>query len=291
MNILIVGGAGYVGCCTALEAKRRGHKVTVLDNFSNSSLGNINKAGVDSVITANAGQYQAHGKYDAVIYLAALKSVTESETQAMRYVMNNILELATFLSMNPDVLDIPFVFASSAAVYGNSDEILTTSSPIQPRNIYGMTKVIGEKLVSSLRKHRILRYFNIGGADTIGEEYGKMGNFIPRLFQSKEITVRGGNVDTTDGYPERDYIDVRDVARINIDCVEELVEPGIFNIASGVPTSTKQLVDMVGIEDYKVEPLGNEEANKLIGKGDFMLMYNINDIISSSKKWYGTNKR
>lgn len=301
MKILVVGGAGYVGSATVQKALERGHEVFVVDNLSNSTLSNLEILGLpkNHILKANVCNVDSldFPDIDAIIYLAASKSVTEGEKEPYKYIDNNVNQLSAFLPR----LYIPVVFASSAAVYGEPEkringtlmesEVLSTWSPIQPTSIYGMTKVIGEKIVKNKCPNaRILRYFNIGGAtDVIGEEYGKMGNFIPRLFQSKELIIRGGNLNTLDKYPLRDYIHVLDVARINIDCAEGLVEPGTYNIASGIGTSTLQLAQMVGRNDYKIEPLGAEESSSLIGQGDFDLEYNINDIIESSRNWYEKN--
>lgn len=301
MNILIVGGAGYIGSVTVQKALERGHNVYVVDNLSNSSFSNLEKIGFPKKHFLQTSAWTVDGvdfpNIDGVIYLAAKKSVTEGEKEAYAYIDNNINQLDEFLNN----FHVPIVFASSAAVYGEPEKVihgtemrseaLSMWSPIQPTSVYGMTKVLGEKIITTKCKNaRILRYFNVGGAsDIIGEEYGKMGNFIPRLFQSKELVIRGGNLSTPDGYPLRDYIHVLDVARINLDCVEGKVEPGTYNIASGVGTSTLQLVEMVGRNDYTIEPLKQEESSSLIGRGNFELEYNINDIIESSRKWYEKN--
>lgn len=289
MRILIIGGAGYIGSHTVQEALKRGHSVHVVDNLCNSSLNNLsiiaktygNKLTFEEV---SADKFSQAKEYDGVIYLAALKSVTQGQRIPTTYFINNVIKMLPAFNYAKS-RDIPFVFSSSASVYGNNPKSkpFSIEDKVSVENVYGLTKLACEEIIKGYDKAVRLRYFNVAGAgEEIGEEYGRMGNFVPRIYQQEDLKIRK----TKKVYPERDYVHVLDVANINIDSVEGKIK-GLHNVASGVGTSTKKLVEMAGRKSYEEELLKPEEPIKLIGSSDLELEYSIDDIIESSTKWYG----
>lgn len=286
MRILITGGAGYIGSHTAEEAVKRGHEVYIVDNLSNSTWDNIrtiSEVHNAPIVTSTEDEWMyelLNIQPDAIIHLAALKSVTQSQRIPLKYTENNVCGMELYLN---DAInnDIPFVLASSAAVYGSGAEEFKVGDKIAPENVYGMNKAICEAMANRYDKSVILRYFNVAGAgEHTGEEYGRLGNFVPRIYQQPDLQLRKIN----GKFPVRDYVHVLDIARINIDAAEGKVK-GTHNIASGIGTDVKQLTELAGRKDY-VEVDAEGEAEKLIGHSDLELRYNIEEIINSTNKWY-----
>jgi UDP-glucose 4-epimerase len=242
MNILIIGGAGYIGSHVAREFLDRGHSVTVFDNLSSGlrenlfpeakfvygtvmdypGLLNVCQGSADAGVAAGSDSNQ----FDAVVHLAAFKAVGESMEKPGKYSLNNISGTINILNAMAESGIKYMVFSSSAAVYGSPEYLpIDEKHPLNPENYYGFTKLEIERIadwydkIKSMR-FAMLRYFNATGYDTKGRITGleqNPQNLIPRVMEAavgmrKELSVYGNDYDTRDGSCIRDYIHVNDLA-------------------------------------------------------------------------------
>ncbi len=272
MNILVTGGAGYIGSHTALQLLRAGHDVVVVDNLSNSHEESLRRvqalAGrpltfhrVDLLDREGLAAVFDAAPIDAVIHFAALKAVGESVAQPLRYYQNNITGTLNLLEVM-DAHDVRrFVFSSSATVYGDPQEMpITEEFALAPFNPYGQTKAMVEEILQDLHRSderwaiSILRYFNPIGADPsgkIGEDpNGIPNNLVPYITQVAAgrlpyLSVFGNDYPTPDGTGVRDYIHVVDLAQGHLRAVK-LIEnkTGVFvhNLGTGRGYSVLEVV-------------------------------------------------
>jgi UDP-glucose 4-epimerase len=272
MNILLTGGAGYIGSHTAVELVNAGHTAIIVDNLSNSSYESVRR--VEQITNSKIPFYEADvrdieaiGKIfedhtiDGVIHFAGLKSVGESVSRPLDYYRNNIdSTLALIETMKTyDVKKI--VFSSSATVYGDPDELpLTEGSRIGVgiTNPYGWTKYMNEIILRDIAASddslevTLLRYFNPVGAHEsglIGEDPSDIpNNLLPYISQTavgrrEKVSVFGGDYSTPDGTGVRDYIHVVDLAKGHVAALNHST-PGvhIYNLATGKGTSVLELI-------------------------------------------------
>lgn len=263
MRIVVTGGAGYVGSHTTVELVRRGHQVTIIDNFSNSSplaLGRIATIVGQSIDCENIDlrDYSAvkvvlqENRIDAVIHLAGLKAVGESCANPLDYFDNNICGTISLLSAMRAAGVRQFVFSSSATVYGQPERNpISEDAPRHALNPYARTKIVSEDLIGDVCSRHVefraatLRYFNPVGAHPsglIGENpHGIPGNLMPYICQvavgrRAELPVFGDDYPTRDGTGLRDYLHVVDLARAHVDALDYLVREDTnltVNLGSG----------------------------------------------------------
>jgi UDP-glucose 4-epimerase len=272
MNLLVTGGAGYIGSHTCLELLKAGHNVVVIDNFSNSKpivfdrieriCGRrpiVYEADICNVETVS--EILTSQKIESVIHFAGLKAVSESVEQPMRYYINNVEgSLALFKAMQIAGVR-SLVFSSSATVYGNPQYVpISEDFTLSATNPYGRSKLMIEEIlrdlvISDTSWHiAILRYFNPVGAHEsglIGEDpKGIPNNLMPYLSQvavgrRKELQVFGGDYPTQDGTGVRDYIHVVDLAHGHIAALDWLSRQcGLrtFNLGTGQGKSVLEVV-------------------------------------------------
>jgi len=254
-NILVVGGAGYIGSHTVIELIEANYNPIILDNFINSSekvLGCIKKI-TGKEITYYNGSFQSaellekivnNHEIDGAIHFAAHKAVGESVENPLKYYNNNVAGFIKFLDfLNKNNIN-KLVFSSSAAVYGEPDKkIVDEDSVCLPTSPYGWSKYMDEIILkdtclSNSKFHAIaLRYFNVVGAHPsaiIGESpIGKPQNLLPIIIQSitgklPELTVFGNDYPTKDGTCERDYIHVVDLAKAHVSALNKLFNTNII---------------------------------------------------------------
>lgn len=272
-NILVTGGAGFIGSHTVVELIAAGFRPVILDNFSNSEPASIERL---EKITGqklafyeqnfeDAGQLRdiiVKESIDGVIHFAAFKAVGESVEQPLKYYRNNT---AGFMSLLETLLAAGVhnvVFSSTAAVYGNPPTAeATESTPCAPENPYGWSKRMDEIILQSTcaanpQLHGIaLRYFNVVGSHEsalIGESYkGKPQNLLPIIVQAvannEPLTVFGNDYDTADGTCLRDYIHVVDLARAHVAALRKIMAGpthnyDVYNVGTGLPTSVLELI-------------------------------------------------
>jgi UDP-glucose 4-epimerase len=272
MNIMVTGGAGYIGSHTCVELIRAGHSILVFDNFCNSHPEVLHRIGritglvpamVRGDIRDRAALAQAFATYpcDAVIHLAGLKSVAESVSQPLAYHDNNVAGAQILVQAMRDAGVDRLVFASSATVYGEASRLpITEDHPLVPTNPYGQTKLVVEQMLGDLAHASdsfgvaVLRFFNpVGAHDSglIGEDpIGVAGNLMPCLSQvaagrRPHLTVFGSDYDTPDGTGVRDYVHVMDIAAGHLRALECLGTQRLIkvNLGTGCGCSVLELVD------------------------------------------------
>ena len=263
MEILVTGGAGYIGSHTCLELLEAGYEVVVVDNLSNSKVESLKRveriAGrsfyfyrVDLLDKAGlASVFRSH-EIDAVIHFAGLKAVGESTQIPLRYYHNNIAGALNLCEVMKEFGVKTIVFSSSATVYGNPHKIpITEDFPLSPTNPYGRTKLFIEEILRDVQAAEpgwqiaLLRYFNPVGpheSGLIGEDPNDIpNNLFPYIAQVavgklKEVSVFGNDYPTPDGTGVRDYIHVVDLAHGHLRAIEKLrTKPGLvtYNLGTG----------------------------------------------------------
>ena len=290
MNILLTGGAGYIGSHTIIELDKAGHSVVVVDNLVNSNPIALER--VAKIIGKKIPFYKAdvrdreamqkvfsENKIDAVIHFAGLKAVGESVEKPLEYYENNMN--ATFV-----LLDVMrkngcknIIFSSSATVYGDPAIIPITEDCPKGHctNPYGQTKSMLEEVLMDVQKADpewnvvLLRYFNPIGAHqsgTIGENpNGIPNNLMPYITQTavgkrKELGVFGNDYDTPDGTGVRDYIHVCDLAAGHVAALQAIQRKAglaIYNLGTGhgysVLDVVKAFIKVNGVDvPYSIKP-------------------------------------
>ncbi|HMT18504.1 MAG TPA: UDP-glucose 4-epimerase GalE [Candidatus Saccharibacteria bacterium] len=273
MNILVTGGAGFIGSHTLVELIAQGHHPVIVDNYCNSSrdvlkrlqkLTNHNIQAYDFDIrdTTALTSILTDENIEAVIHFAALKAVGESSQIPLAYYENNVGGLLSLLSAMKQSKVKQLIFSSSCTVYGEPDAIPISedASLKTTTNPYGETKQIAERIISDVAKTGdisavLLRYFNPIGAHPTGM-IGELPNgtpncLVPILTQAVAgvrgpLTVYGNDYPTPDGTCIRDYIHVVDLAKAHVKAVEYLsrqVTPtSVFNIGTGRGVSVLELI-------------------------------------------------
>lgn len=267
MNILVTGGAGYIGSHTIIGLQEAGYDVVVVDNLSNSNAESLRRV---SRITGKQVEFHDFDLQDrqrldslfqasqieAVIHFAGLKAVGESTTKPLLYYGNNLGSTLSLLETMRTHDVSKLVFSSSATVYGDPKTLpITEDMPRSATNPYGHTKLMIEQMLEDMSKANddwnitSLRYFNPIGAHpsgTIGEDpNGIPNNLLPYVCQvatgrRDKLTVFGNDYDTPDGTGVRDYIHVMDLAAL-----QHLDHPNTYkayNIGTGAGTSVLELV-------------------------------------------------
>ncbi|MDF2803978.1 MAG: UDP-glucose 4-epimerase GalE [Anaerocolumna sp.] len=270
MNILVTGGAGYIGAHTCVELLNGNHSVIIADNLINSKIDSIDKikkiTGKDVVFyqinvndeVAVNEIYSSH-KIDGVIHFAGIKSVGESVEKPLDYYHNNIVSTIVLSKACLKYGVSKFVFSSSATVYGDNKSPFNEDMHLLPTtNPYGETKVICERILADVAKANpsfsvsLLRYFNPVGAHEsgwIGEvPNGIPNNLVPYITQVakgklEKLRIFGNDYPTIDGTGVRDYIHVVDLAEGHVAAIEKLSKGvHIYNLGTGKGTSVLEIV-------------------------------------------------
>jgi UDP-glucose 4-epimerase len=264
VNILVTGGAGYIGSTTTLELLDAGYDVVVADNLSRGHRDAVDPARlrvVDLLDTDGLVRVMSKQRFDAVIHFAAFIAVGESMKIPELYFHNNTAgSLSLLTAMRKTGID-KIVFSSTAAVYGMPERVpIAESEPYAPINVYGESKVMVEKMLDWFDQvYRMrsvcLRYFNASGADPkgrVGERHEPETHLIPLLFNAiqsgKPVTVFGDDYATPDGTCVRDYIHVTDLARAHMVALEALFQGGgskKYNAGTGHGYSIKEVMNAV----------------------------------------------
>lgn len=230
MNILVTGGAGYIGSIAVRKLCDQGHKVTVIDNLSKGiqKLVDIRATFIKGDICEKNSIVLAFetSSPDLIIHFAAYKDAGESMTKPEHYSMN-IIGLINVLDCMVKYKTAKIIFSSTAAVYGNPQYIpLDEHHPTAPINYYGFTKLACEQAIQWYGKiHNIkyinLRYFNVIGDGGLGYIDPKPSNIAPIIMETlfdkrTEFHIFGNDYNTPDGTCIRDYIDVNDLVNAHI---------------------------------------------------------------------------
>jgi UDP-glucose 4-epimerase len=274
-KVLVTGGAGYIGSHTVKQLRQAGYEVVVYDNLSTGVATAVND--VELVVgsledTNRLAMVFALHNFDAVLHFAASISVPDSVSDPLSYYSNNTANTLNLLRQCQRFGVQKIVFSSTAAVYGQPEAMhITESTPPQPLNPYGSSKLMSERMIqdysaASSMRHVILRYFNVAGADmsgTLGQNNPKASHLIKvtcdaALGRREAVNIFGTDFDTPDGTGIRDYIHVEDLARAHVDALRYLAEGGaseIFNCGYGQGYSVREVIEMVkkiSGRDFKV---------------------------------------
>lgn len=273
MNILLTGGAGYIGSHTCIELYKAGHTAVIADNFCNSNPEAVRR--VEELIGAKVPLYNidvadfdaldklfTENKIDAVIHFAGLKAVGESVAIPVKYYRNNIDTTLTLLDVMEKHNVANLVFSSSATVYGIPEKVpLVEGMPTSCTNPYGWTKLMNEQILTDATVPNknlsvvLLRYFNPIGAHEsgrIGEKpNGIPNNLMPYITQVaagklEKLGVFGNDYPTHDGTGVRDYIHVVDLAKGHVKAIDyAAAHKGveIFNLGTGTGYSVLDIVN------------------------------------------------
>jgi len=270
MNILVTGGAGYIGSHTCVALLKAGHCIVVADNLSNSREETLEKVRlitgkdfpfylVDVAEEKQTDKIFRENKIEGLIHFAGYKSVAESVEKPLDYYYNNLLSTIALCRACIRHGIGKFVFSSSATVYGENAVPLKEEMELKPANPYGATKAMSERILSdtAVAHHgfavSLLRYFNPVGAHPsglIGESSrGIPNNLMPCITQValgkiERLKIFGNDYPTPDGTGVRDYIHVADLALGHVAAIEKL-ESGVdvYNLGTGRGTSVMELVN------------------------------------------------
>lgn len=263
MNILLTGGAGYIGSHAARVVALAGHHPVVFDNFSTGYRRNV-KWGpmVEGALADTALLRRTMERYsiDAVVHFAAFIAVGESVRDPRKYFVNNAAGTLSLLDAMLDAGVRTIVFSSTAAIYGVPQRVpIPEDHPRSAVNPYGESKLFIERVLEWYGKAyglqwAALRYFNAAGAEEgLREEHEPETHLIPLVIQAAlgkrpYVEIYGSDYPTRDGTAIRDYIHVSDLARAHVLAIEYLGrggESGAFNLGTGVGCSVREVIDEV----------------------------------------------
>ncbi len=265
MNVLVTGGAGYIGSHTCKALSRAGLSPIVLDNLSSGHRWAVKWGPLiegDLSDSQLLKQVMKEHEIQAVAHFAASAYVGESMTDPGKYFRNNVTGSLNLLDAMVAAGVQNIVFSSSCTVYGNAvAEMISEDHPRRPINPYGESKLFIEKALTWYEaahgiRHAALRYFNAAGADPdgeLGEEHDPETHLIPlialtALGHRQSIRVYGRDYPTPDGTAIRDYIHVTDLAEAHALAADRLLRGGgsfAVNLGSGTGHSVRQVIDMV----------------------------------------------
>ena len=264
-EILVTGGAGYIGSHVVRRLAAKGFTPVIYDDLS----AGIREFVSDyELIVGDIGDYDKlceifkSRKIECVMNFASFIAVGESCADPLKYYENNVARTVNLLRAMKDCGVGKFIFSSTAAVYGNPDEVpILETTALHPESPYGRTKLMVENILSDMDKahglrYIALRYFNAAGADPegkIGENHVPETHLIPLVIRaaldpSYAITVFGEDYPTSDGTCVRDYIHVYDLADAHVAAVEKLfagASSTVYNLGNGTGFSVNQVIESV----------------------------------------------
>ncbi|HTZ17605.1 MAG TPA: UDP-glucose 4-epimerase GalE [Dissulfurispiraceae bacterium] len=284
MKVLVTGGAGYIGSHVVKMLGEAGHDILVYDNLSTGHpwavlygelvVGDL----ADKVfLRETVSRFQP----DAVMHFAAFIEVEESVYNPLKYYLNNTANALILLEVLKSNKIIPFIFSSTAAVYGLPEcPQVNEDSPLAPINPYGMSKTMVERILKDLAatsefRYASLRYFNVAGADPggkLGQAYKHSTHLITRALKTAKgelstLSIFGADYPTPDGTCIRDYIHVNDLASAHITALDFITgnkESRIFNCGYGHGYSVKEVIktakEVTGI-NFPVKEVGRRAGD------------------------------
>ena len=284
MNVLVTGGAGYIGSHVVRQLAQAGHDIVVFDNLSTGYRWAVTAGELvvgDLADEAAISDLFARHEFEAVLHFAANIVVPESVTNPLKYYGNNTRNTLNLLKA-VERHQVPYmVFSSTAAVYGMPEQtVLTEDLPLAPINPYGASKMMSERMIMDLAaasslNYVVLRYFNVAGA----EPEGKLGQATPEAThlikvacecvtgQRDGMSVFGTDYDTRDGTCVRDYIHVEDLAKAHVMALDYMAQGGeseVLNCGYGRGFTVNEVIDVVkkhsGV-DFPVEQVGRRAGD------------------------------
>lgn len=316
-NILVVGGAGYIGSHTVKMLRAQGYSPVVYDNLSKGHRQAVEEVPFeegDLGDKARLAEVFAKHHIEAVMHFAAFIEVGESVKEPSKYYHNNVAKVLNLLDAMKENGIKYFVFSSTAATFGEPVQPkINETHPQHPINPYGNSKLMVEKMLEDFDqayglKSVALRYFNASGADDsglIGESHAPETHLIPLVLQAAagkrpSIKVFGSDYPTPDGTCVRDYVHVNDLARAHILALEKMEKENKslrYNLGSGSGFSVAELIkeakEITGI-DFKVEYEDRRAGDPAVLVADpakaqaelgWTPQYNLKQIIATAWNW------
>jgi UDP-glucose-4-epimerase GalE len=294
MNILVTGGAGYIGSHFCKAANLAGHKLFVVDDLSTGHKEFVkwgtfyHNSIADVAVIKNICTEKG---IEAVVHFAAKSIVSESVLEPELYQQNNVEGTKALLSALEGTSVKYFIFSSTAATYGEPlTDVISEKTPQNPINPYGQTKLECEKLILAQKKLKIgiLRYFNVVGQDPQGEIYEKHlpeTHLIPNIIKAMELGTSfglfGQDYLTIDGTCIRDYVDVNDLALVHLEALRHISTspiPLISNVGRGKGESIKQVLDAFqkvfgGLPQIVPKPRRQGDPPRLVASDKYFRMW------------------
>ncbi|MHA4988385.1 UDP-glucose 4-epimerase GalE [Cetobacterium somerae] len=319
-NILVTGGAGYIGSHAVVELLDSGYNVIVLDNLENGYIELVDKRakfyqGDIRDINSFENIFEEN-KIDAVMNFAGYIKVGESVFEPNKYYLNNTYGVMNVVEVMKKYSVKNIIFSSTAAVYGEvkCDGLVYEDYPTAPINPYGASKLMAERVIIDAAKayginYSIFRYFNVGGAHEkyhIGQKGDGVTALIPIILQAakgerEKLSIYGDDYPTKDGTGIRDYIHVVDLVRAHIAALPALDKniSGIYNLGNGNGFSVLEMLNAakkvtnVDIKSEVVEKregdpasvvAASEKARDVLGwKPEYT---DVEKIIETAWNWY-----
>lgn len=323
MDVLVLGGAGYVGSHAVDQLISEGYKVVVIDNLCTGHELSVHKDAIFYKGDVRDKEFMrttfSKHNFEGVFHFCAYSLVGESMKKPLEYFNNNVHGLQILLEVMIEYSVENIIFSSTAAVYGEPNSVPINEQDFKtPTNPYGESKLMMEKMMQWCHKayninYAALRYFNVAGAKpdgTIGEDHRPESHLIPivlktALGQNDYLTIYGNDYDTPDGSCIRDYIHVVDLIDAHILAYKYLQNNGasgafnigssngysVFEILESARNVTKLPIKAIIGERRAGDPskliASSQKANEILGwkpKYD-----DINDIIHSAWQWHSKN--
>jgi UDP-glucose 4-epimerase len=320
MNVLVAGGAGFVGSVCTEQLLAAGNNVFVLDNLATG-----HREAVPLLAHFVEGDYGdgqlvakllRENRIEAIMHFAGETLVEKSVSDPHAYFVANVKKGIDFLSTLIEQRITKIIFSSTAAVYGEpQNEVITEAHEKKPINAYGESKLMFEKILDWYRRayglqYIAVRYFNAAGASlSCGEDHRPESHLIPLLLESiispdREFTIFGDDYDTADGTCVRDYVHVSDIAQAHILALQVLQKGnfGEYNLGSGIGFSVTEVLraveEVTGHKvSYKIGPRREGDPGFLVASNDRArreLNWNpkhstLNEIVQSAWKWKRTH--
>jgi UDP-glucose 4-epimerase len=314
-NILVIGGAGYIGSSCVNSLVNSDYNVTVLDNLSTGQIEKVNQKAktihgdiLDIITLENVFK---DNTFNTVIHFAAKKAVGESEENPELYFQNNVIGTLNILSMMSKYNVPKIIFSSTAAVYKPKDEenaVYTEDSEVEPINVYGRTKLMCELIIKDftrlgkIKEYTIFRYFNVAGDTGLNYIEKNAQNVFPLLtnaiLNGTEFTIFGEDYSTPDGSGVRDYIHLSDLVNAHVLAIENNTS-GIYNLGTKNGYSVKELIkafeDMTSkkmnikiSERRKGDPATViADSSKSNANLNWKSEHSLDDMVTSTLKAYG----
>ena len=259
MNLIVTGGAGFIGSHLTKYLIKKGHNVCVIDNLRRGSLDNLKEIQdkIDfqeiDILDYNAMQSVAKNT-DGIFHQAALGSVPQSFKEPEEYHRVNAIGTENMLKLAKE-FGFKVVYASSSSVYGNQNKFpIKEDTEKKPLNPYGQSKLEAEQFAQKYANQRVkvigLRYFNVFGIGQNPNYAGVIHKFIEQLVQHKPPIIYG------DGNQVRSFTFVDDVVEANVLAFESKIEYAFLNIATSLTISIKELADvMIRLSGLSIKPI------------------------------------
>lgn len=322
MNILVIGGAGYIGSHMVRTLLEEKYDTVVFDNLS-TGYREFVPEGIpffkgDLRNESDIQRVFMEYSIDAVMHFAASSIVPESMSNPLKYYHNNVLACINLLKVMMESKVTKFIFSSTAAVYGEPENIpIKEEDKTCPTNTYGRSKLMIENILGDIScahdfSYIALRYFNAAGAHPsgeIGERHNPETHLIPNILkvargEKEELTIFGNDYPTPDGGCIRDFIHVQDLSYAHLLALKALkdgIKSDVFNLGSGSGYSVKEVAKIAGkitgkdikvkigprrIGDPAVLVASAEKAQRVLG---WKPGIDLNEIISSAWAWQSKN--